>query len=120
LEDNINIASFEMTDKIVVLNTCGSEAEAERLARLLVDQRLAACVSIVPRLRSFYRWKGAVESAEEWLLLIKSSRPLFEPLRAALEQAHSYDVPEVLALPVVDGAAGYLEWLDSSLRVQKS
>ena len=73
-----------MTDKIVVLNTCGSEAEAERLARLLVEQRLAACVSIVPRIRSVYRWNGAVESSEEWLLLIKSSRPLFEPLRAAL------------------------------------
>jgi periplasmic divalent cation tolerance protein len=119
LEDNINIACIEMTDKIVVLNTCGSEAEAERLARLLVDQHLAACVSIVPKLRSFYRWNGAVESAEEWLLLIKSSRPLFERLRAALEKAHSYEVPEVLALPVVDGAAGYLEWLDGSLRVQE-
>jgi periplasmic divalent cation tolerance protein len=108
-----------MTDKIVVLSTCGSEAEAERLARLLIDQRLAACVSIVPRVRSFYRWNGAVESAEEWLLLIKSSRPLFEKLRAALQQAHSYEVPELLALPVVDGAAAYLEWLDSSLRVQE-
>ena len=104
-----------MTDKIVVLNTCGSEAEAERLARLLVDRRLAACVSILPRLRSFYRWNGVVESEEEWLLLIKSSRPLFEALRAALESGHSYEVPEVLALPVVDGAAAYLDWLQASL-----
>jgi periplasmic divalent cation tolerance protein len=108
-----------MTDKIVVLNTCGSEAEAERLARLLVDQHLAACVSVVPRLRSFYRWKGAVESSEEWLLLIKSSRPVFERLRAALEEAHSYEVPEVLALPVVDGSTAYLEWLEASLQVQE-
>jgi periplasmic divalent cation tolerance protein len=105
-----------MTDKIVVLNTCGSEADAERLARLLVDRRLAACVSIAPRVRSFYRWNGAVESSEEWLLLIKSSRTLFDPLRAAIEQAHSYDVPEVLALPVVDGAAAYLDWLQASLQ----
>jgi periplasmic divalent cation tolerance protein len=104
-----------MTDKIVVLNTCGSEAEAERLARLLVDQRLAACVSIAPQIRSFYRWNGAVERSEEWLLLIKSSRPLFERLRAALEAAHSYEVPEVIALPVVDGAASYLDWLQASL-----
>jgi periplasmic divalent cation tolerance protein len=104
-----------MTDKIVVLNTCGSEAEAERLARLLVDQRLAACVSIVPRMRSFYRWSGAIESTEEWLLLIKSSRPLFERLRAVLENAHSYEVPEVLALPVVDGSAMYLDWLQTNL-----
>jgi periplasmic divalent cation tolerance protein len=105
-----------MTDKIVVLNTCGSEAEAERLARLLIDQRLAACVSIVPRVRSFYRWKGAVESSDECLLLIKSSRPLLEQLRAVLEKAHTYEVPEVLALPVVAGAAPYLDWLQANLQ----
>jgi periplasmic divalent cation tolerance protein len=104
-----------MTDKIVVLNTCGSEAEAERLARLLIDQRLAACVSIAPKIRSFYRWKGAVESAEEWLLVIKSSRPVFDRLRAVLEGEHSYEVPEVLALPVVDGASNYLDWIQTSL-----
>lgn len=107
-----------MTDKIVVLNTCGNEAEAESLARLLVDQRLAACVSIAPKIRSFYRWKGAVESSEEWLLVIKSSRPLFERLRAAIEGAHSYEVPEVLALPVVDGASNYLDWMQSNLEAE--
>lgn len=106
----------KMTDKIVVLNTCGSQEEAERLARALIEQRLAACVNIVPRMRSIYRWKGAVESAEEWLLLIKSSRPLFERLRTALESAHSFEVPEVLALPVVDGAADYLDWLEANLQ----
>jgi periplasmic divalent cation tolerance protein len=105
-----------MTDKIVVLNTCATEEEAERLARLLVDQRLAACVSIVPRIRSFYRWKGEVESSEECLLLIKSSRPLFEQLRTALEKAHSFEVPEVLALSVVAGAAPYLDWLEANLQ----
>ena len=104
-----------MTDKIVVLNTCARQEEAERLARLLIDQGLAACVSIVPRVRSFYRWKGAVESSEEWLLLIKSSRPLFDRLRAALEKAHTYEIPEVLALPVVAGAEPYLEWLQANL-----
>jgi periplasmic divalent cation tolerance protein len=105
-----------MTDKIVVLSTCGGPAEGERLARLLLDQRLAACVSLVPGLRSFYRWKGAVESAEEYLLVIKSSRPLFDQLRAALEKAHSYEVPEVLALPVVAGADRYLDWLQANLQ----
>jgi periplasmic divalent cation tolerance protein len=104
-----------MTDKIVVLSTCGSEDEAERLARLLIERRLAACVSIVPRLRSVYRWNGAVESSDEWLLLIKSSRPLFEQLRGAIEGAHSYQVPEVLALPVIDGAVPYLNWLQANL-----
>ena len=105
----------EMTDKIVVLNTCGSEEEAERLARLVIDRRLAACVNIVPRVRSIYRWQGAVESAEEWLLLIKSSRALFDDLRAVLEGAHSYEVAEVLALPVVAGGESYLNWLAANL-----
>jgi periplasmic divalent cation tolerance protein len=105
-----------MTDKIVVLNTCATEEEAERLARLLIDLRLAACVTVVPHTRSFYRWKGAVEAADECLLLIKSSRPMFDKLRAELEKAHSYEVPEVLALPVVAGAAPYVEWLGANLQ----
>ena len=105
-----------MTDHIVVLNTCSSAEEAERLARMLVERRLAACVSVVAGVRSFYRWKDAVESAGEWLLIVKSSREIFPALRTAIEQAHSYEVPEILALPVIDGGAGYLDWLASSLR----
>lgn len=104
-----------MTDKIVVFSTCATEEEAGRLARLLVEGRLAACVSVVPRVRSYYRWKGAVESADEFLLIVKSSRALFEPLRAALEAAHSYEVPEAIALPVVDGAPNYLRWMGENL-----
>jgi periplasmic divalent cation tolerance protein len=105
-----------MTDKIVVLSTCATEKEAEKLARSLVDQRLAACVNVVPRARSFYRWKGAIEAADECLLVIKSSRELFGPLCAALETEHPYDVPEVLALPVVEGETNYLNWLQTNLR----
>jgi len=105
-----------MTSHIVVLSTCSSEEEAERLARLLVDQRLAACVNIMPRIRSLYRWKGEVESAEEWLLVIKSSRHLFDAMRIELEKAHSYELPEVLAMPVVDGSANYLNWLAANVR----
>jgi periplasmic divalent cation tolerance protein len=104
-----------MTDKIVILSTCATEEEAERLARDLVEARLAACVNIVPRVRSFYRWKGAIEDAAECLLVIKSSRPLFDALRAALEKAHPYEVPEVVALPIVDGAPNYLNWLHENL-----
>jgi periplasmic divalent cation tolerance protein len=104
-----------MTDKIVILSTCATEEEAERLARLLVDARLAACVSVIPRMRSFYHWKGAVESSDECLLVIKSSRELFDSVRARIETAHSYEVPELLALPVVDGAANYMNWLDANL-----
>ena len=104
-----------MTDKIVILSTCSDEKEAERIARTLVEARLAACVNVLPRMRSFYRWQGAVEDASECLLVIKSSRPLFPALRSALEKAHSYEVPEVVALPIVDGAPAYLNWLHESL-----
>lgn len=105
-----------MTDKIVVFNTCESVEQAERLARSLVEQRLAACVTVISPVRSFYRWEGAVADSAEWLLLIKTSRTLFEKLRAAIEAAHSYDLPELLALPVVEGSAEYLAWMDASLQ----
>jgi periplasmic divalent cation tolerance protein len=104
-----------MTDKIVILSTASSEEEAARLAGLLLDQRLAACVNILPRMRSFYHWKGAVESSDEYLLLIKSSRPLFHEVASLLEKHHSYEVPEAIALPILDGAANYLEWLEQNL-----
>ena len=104
-----------MTDKIVVLSTCATEEDAAKLARVLVEARVAACVTLVPGARSVYRWQGSIESAAECLLIIKSSRQLFESLRAALEEAHSYDVPEVLALPVVEGASKYMNWLETQL-----
>jgi periplasmic divalent cation tolerance protein len=84
-----------MTDKIVVFSTCATEEEADKLARVLVEARVAACVTIVPGVRSVYRWQAAIESA--------------------LEQAHAYDVPEVLALPVVEGAPNYMHWLEGEL-----
>ena len=105
-----------MTDKIVVLCTCASSADGERLARGLVTGRLAACVSIVPGMRSFYRWQGEIESSEECLLLIKSSRDLFPALTEAIESTHPYEVPEILALPVVDGAENYLHWFADNLK----
>ncbi len=104
-----------MTDKIVVLSTCGTQEEGERLARSLVEQRLAACVNLLPRIRSIYRWNGAIETGEEHLLVIKSSRDRLPALIALLKKEHSYEVPEVVALPVVDGATEYLDWLQASL-----
>ena len=104
-----------MTDKIVVFSTCASAEEAERIARHLIDRRLAACVNVVPQIRSFYRWKGAVENSDEWLLIIKTSRPLFDQVRVLLEAVHSYEVPEVLALPVVAASPNYLAWLTTEL-----
>jgi periplasmic divalent cation tolerance protein len=105
-----------MTDQIVVLSTCATQEEAEKLARILIEERLAACVNVIPRIRSYYRWKGAIESAEECLLVVKSSRELFSSIGAVLEKEHSYEVPEVLALPVVEGATNYLNWLLANLR----
>ena len=104
-----------MTDKIVVLSTCATKKDAEKLARTLVEERLAACVTVVPRIRSYYRWKGAIEVADEFLLVIKSSRELFAGISTALEKTHPYEVPEVLALPVVEGAANYLNWLQANV-----
>src|SRR5579862_28735 len=104
-----------MTDKIVVLNTCRSADEAVRIARTLVEKKLAACVSLMPAVRSFYRWKDAIEDEQELLLVIKSSRVLFDQLRAEIERLHSYEVPEVIAVPIVDSSEGYLEWLEREL-----
>lgn len=104
-----------MTDKIVVLTTCSSAEEAERIARALVEKHVAACVNVLPGARSFYRWKDTLEDASEWLLLIKSKRELFDALRAELERIHSYEVPEIVALPIVVGSANYLDWLETEL-----
>jgi periplasmic divalent cation tolerance protein len=106
-----------MTGKIVVLVTCGTAREARRIARALVEERLAACVNLVAApIHSIYRWKRRVEQASEFLLLIKTSRKRFAALRARIAALHSYDVPEIIALPIAAGAPAYLRWLDGSLR----
>lgn len=104
-----------MTEKIIVLSNCGSEEEARRVARSLVEARLAACVNIVPGVQSIFHWQGAVQEEAEWMLIIKSTRSLFEGLRAELRKIHSYQTPEVLAAPVIDGDAEYLEWIDREI-----
>ena len=105
-----------MTDKYLVLVTCPSAAMAKRIARAVVELRLAACVNVLPGgVTSIYRWKGKVESARERLLLIKTSRTRLSKLKAAVERLHSYDVPEFIALPIAAGSRGYLGWLDGSL-----
>jgi periplasmic divalent cation tolerance protein len=101
-----------VTDKIVVLTTCNSQEQAAQLARHLVEHRLAACVNIFPDVRSFYRWKDNIENTAEVVVLIKSRRDVFDKLRGAIAQLHTYEIPEVIALPVVDGSDAYLQWLD--------
>jgi periplasmic divalent cation tolerance protein len=104
-----------VTDKIVVLTTCDSEEQAQTLARHLIEHRFAACVNILPGARSVYRWKDKIEDAAEFLLIVKSRRDVFVKLREAILRLHSYETPEVIALPVVDGSEAYLNWLDREL-----
>ncbi len=104
-----------MTDKRLVLTTAGSVDEARRIAEGLIDRKLAACVNIVPKIVSIYRWKGKTEEAEEWLLWIKTSAAAFPHLCAAIKEMHSYELPECLCLTVEDGSKEYLKWLEDAL-----
>ena len=100
-----------MTDAIQVSTTCETRAEAMKIAAALVDLRLAACVQVGGPIRSCYRWKGNVETAEEWLCTIKTSEPCFSRVESAIRQVHSYDEPEIIATPIVAASPGYLAWL---------
>ena len=99
----------------MALTTAGSDADAERLARALVERRLAACVNVVPRVVSHYRWKGALQRDEERLLVVKTRAERVGALRAALVELHPYEVPELVVLQVAAGHAPYLAWLDESV-----
>jgi periplasmic divalent cation tolerance protein len=105
-----------MTDFQIVLSTCADREQAERIARRLVEQQLAACVNILPGVQSIYRWRGAVESAGEVMLLIKTKTAHSDQVRATISSLHSYEVPEFLILPVSGGSEAYLDWLNTSLQ----
>jgi periplasmic divalent cation tolerance protein len=98
-------------DFVVVLVTAGSAEEASRIGRTLVDERLIACANVVGPIRSIYRWEGAVEEAAEYLLLLKARADDVDRITQRVRALHAYDVPEVLALPVLGGSAAYLGWL---------
>jgi periplasmic divalent cation tolerance protein len=104
-----------MTDKRIVLTTAGSQEEARKIARHLVDHRLAACVNIIAPVESIYRWQGKVESSEEWLLVVKTTLDHFASVRDAIRELHGYELPECVAIAIEDGSASYLEWLTESL-----
>jgi periplasmic divalent cation tolerance protein len=101
-----------MNEYLQVTTAAGSRDEAERLAAVLVDRRVAACVQIVGPVRSIFRWQGKLEHAEEWLCLIKTARRCYEAVEAAIREVHSYDCPEIVATPIAAGAAAYLAWID--------
>ena len=104
-----------MTDKRIVFTTSGSEDEAQRIAHHLVENQLAACVNVIPRIESVYRWQGKVESNREWLLLIKTTAAKFAAVRDAIRELHSYELPECVALAIDDGSPDYLLWLEQSV-----
>ena len=104
-----------MSERVVAFSTVGSAQAAERIAHALVERRLAACVSVVPGVVSHYRWQGAVERAEERLLVIKTRGDRLEALRAALVALHPYELPELVALPIAGGHPPYLAWIDESV-----
>ena len=105
-------------DAIVVLMTAGSREEAARLADVLVVARLAACVQILPEIESVYHWQGNVERSAEILLLAKTTQANFHALEAMVRSLHSYETPEIIALPVTQSSAPYLEWLTSNVMPQ--
>jgi periplasmic divalent cation tolerance protein len=104
-----------MTDKRIVLSTVGSEKEARGIAQHLVEKRLAACVNIVPQIESIYRWQGKIESSREWLLVIKTTAEKFAAVRDAIQEVHSYDLPECIAVTIEDGSSAYLDWIGDSV-----
>ncbi len=104
-----------MPDYLLVATTAGNPEDARKLADLLVARQLAACVQIHGPIRSVYRWQGAVEAEEEWLLTAKTRQDRYPALESALQEAHPYDVPEIIATPIVAGSAAYLRWVDGCL-----
>jgi periplasmic divalent cation tolerance protein len=100
-----------MTEYIVVYITAPAEEEAERIASALVENKLAACVNIVKNMRSIYRWQGKIEDEAEVLMIVKTRKEHFAHIRERVKQLHSYSVPEIIALPIVEGSEDYLAWM---------
>jgi len=101
-------------EPLVAYITTGSEEEAVIIARVLVEERLAACVNVLPGVRSIYRWEGAVHDDPECLMIVKTTAANFERLRERVVELHTYSCPEIIAAPIVQGHRPYLDWLDES------
>jgi periplasmic divalent cation tolerance protein len=103
------------SEYLQVLTTAGSEEEAERISTALVERRLAACVQVLGPIASRYRWQGKVETAREWMCLAKTEASRYSEVEATIRELHSYDEPEILAIPIVAGSESYLDWIGESL-----
>jgi periplasmic divalent cation tolerance protein len=104
-----------VTEYLQVLTTVGSEEEAGRIALLLVERKLAACVQVVGPITSRYRWRGVVEEEREWQCLVKTTRRAYEKVEGAIREVHSYDEPEIIATPIVAGSPAYLAWIEQNV-----
>lgn len=103
------------SEPILVLCTCPSQTDARTIATALVEERLAACVNRLPGIQSHYRWEGRVTQDDEFLLLIKTSADLFDRLEKMIKTLHPYEIPEIIAIPIVAGSADYLRWIGASV-----
>ncbi len=106
-----------MPSAIQVVTTTATQSDAEKIAAALVRQRLAACVQVSGPVRSCYRWQGAIETAEEWQCTIKTTQEAYEHVEQAIRQLHPYEVPEILATPIMTGSQSYLDWLTQQVTV---
>ncbi|MGZ3580230.1 MAG: divalent-cation tolerance protein CutA [Syntrophales bacterium] len=104
-----------MKSYIQVVTTTDNKEDAEKIATLLVEKRLAACVQIAGPITSLYRWKGNVEKTQEWQCWVKSKKTLYKEIEKAIKSVHPYEVPEIIAIPIVAGSRGYLEWLENEV-----
>lgn len=105
-----------MTDYVIVLTTFPADGDVDQFASRLVDERLAACVNVLPAMRSIYRWRNVVESADERQLLIKTSSACLTELEARIRALHPYDVPEFVVIPITHGSTTYLSWLSDTTK----
>ena len=105
-----------MTDKVVVMVAAASKRECRKIARHLVETKLAACVNITQPIESIYRWEGKIADDHEYQLLIKSTRELFPEIKAAISKLHSYHTPEIICLPIIEGSRNYLQWVGDSVK----
>jgi periplasmic divalent cation tolerance protein len=105
-----------VTDKVVIMVTASSRRESRKIARRLIEEKLAACVNISQPIQSVYRWEGKIQQSKEFLMFIKTNRDLFPQIKTEIGLIHSYHTPEIICLPIIDGSPNYLQWVSDSVR----